>query len=270
MKNKIVSILSHIFPGAITKFAYDKLTNPQVRKLRDNELEILNQAETEDFTFEEFKIKTYAWGEVGEEVFLIHGWEGQAGNFSDIIIKLLRSGYKVRAFDGPSHGYSSRGETSLLKFSELIGILLIKYRIRTLVSHSFGGVATTFALKNNPEIEIDKYVLLTRPDRFLERIDHVMQQNGISKKVKNRLIKKLEEENNFSVESLNVSDFVKEIKVKKSLIIHDKEDKVIPISQSRNVHKNWRNSTLMEVEGTGHFRILRTEAVLQKIMEFIR
>lgn len=270
MKKKIVNFVSHLMPGAFTNIAYGKLTNPQVRKLRDNELRILRQSKSKDFEFKDFKIKTYEWGDDGEVVLLIHGWEGQAGNFSDLVLKLLKSGYKVRAFDGPSHGYSTKGRTSLLEFSELIGVLIKKYNVKKLISHSFGGVATTFALWNNPNIEIEKYVLLTTPDRFLDRIDDVIQQNGISKRVKTRLIEKFETETNYKVETLNVSDFVKGIKVSKALIIHDKNDKVIPIKQSRNVYKNWANSEFKEVEGTGHFRILRTENVLESVLEFIK
>mgnify|MGYP001953379095 CR=1 FL=1 len=52
----------------------------------------------------------------------------------------------------------------------------------------------------------------------------------------------------------------------KSLIIHDINDKVIPISRSKNVHKNWAVSKFMEVEGTGHFRILRTKEVINSVI----
>ena len=250
--------------------AYHKLTHPQIRKLRDNELKVLDKSKTEDIDFEGFKIRTYAWGTDGEEVLLIHGWEGQAGNFSDLIEGLLEEGFVVRAFDGPCHGFSSQGQTSMFEFCELVGELIKRYQVKKLVSHSFGGVATTYALYANPEMKIDNYVLLTTPDKFSERIDDVMQQYGISEKVKIRLINKLEKENNFKVEDMSVSDFVKTIKVDKSLIIHDKNDGVLPMSQSKNVHKNWPNSEFLEVEGTGHFRILRTEKVIDKVIEFLK
>ncbi len=262
--------MSNIFPTTFTRVAYKKLNNPQVRKLRDNEMEVLNKAKTTDFKYNTFNIKVYEWGQEGEEIFLIHGWEGQAGNFSDLIEKLVENGFKVIAFDAPSHGFSTKAETNLLEFSELIALLIKQYQVKKLVSHSFGGVATTYALYNNPEIEIEKYVLLTTPDTFKERIDDVVKQYGISEKVKIKLIEKLERENNFNVESLSVSNFVKEIRVNKSLIIHDKNDGVIPIRQSKNVHDNWEQSEFQEVQGTGHFRILRTDKILNKVIDFIR
>lgn len=265
----IVRFASIIIPKAIANFAYKKLTNPQVRKLRENELSTLEKAEKETLTFKEFKIQLYTWKGGDKKVLLIHGWEGQAGNFSDLIEQLLIEGYTVHSFDGPSHGFSSKGNTSLFQFSDLVGTLIQKYQVKLLVSHSFGGVATTFALYNNSNLIIDKYVLITTPDRFIDRINEVSESVGINRKVRKRLIQKLEKETKMNVKSLNVSDFVKFVSVKQALIIHDKHDKVIPIEHSKNVYKNWAASEFREVEGTGHFRILRTKEVIDGIIDYL-
>jgi len=269
MKKLLVRIASNLFPKAITSFAYKKLTSPQVLKLRANELATLEKAEKETFKFKDFDIQLYSWKGGQKKIFLIHGWEGQAGNFSDLIEALLENDYTVYAFDGPSHGFSSKGKTSLFEFTALVGVLIKKFQVRNLVSHSFGGVATTYALYNNKDLEIDKYALLTTPDKFVERIDDVSAMVGITDKVKNQLINRLEKEFSFDVKTLNVSDFVKDINVKKSIIIHDKNDKIIPIERSKNVHNNWSASQFKEIEGTGHFRILRTAEVIKDVLSFM-
>jgi pimeloyl-ACP methyl ester carboxylesterase len=269
MKKTLVRIASNLFPSAITSFAYDQLTNPQVRKLRQNELKTLDKAEKETYKFKGFDIQLYTWKGGEKKILLIHGWEGQAGNFSDLIEALLKNGYTVHAFDGPSHGYSSKGGTSLFEFSDLVGVLIRKYDVKLLASHSFGGVATTYALYTNPDIQIDKYVLIATPDKFTERIDDVAEMVGITEKVKTRLIQRLEKETNLDVDSLNVSDFVMSINVKESIIIHDKNDKVIPIQRSKNVNKNWAACEFREVEGTGHFRILRTKEVIDGVINYL-
>lgn len=269
MKRKLVRIASVLFPKAITSFAYDQLTNPQIRKLRENELETIHKAQTEDFPFMGFNIKLYTWGSGSRKVLLIHGWEGQAGNFSDIIEQLLENDYTVYAFDAPSHGFSSKGSTSLFEFTELVGVLIRKHKVHKLVSHSFGGVATTYALFNNKDLEIDTYILLTTPDTFLERINDVAELTGITSKIKEALIKRLEQENNFDVKKLSVSEFVKAINVKKAIIIHDKNDKVVPIERALNVHKNWEASEFKEIEGTKHFRILRTKAIINDVVAYL-
>lgn len=269
MRKAVTKVASNLFPAWVTSLAYQQLTNPQVKKLRDHELETLNQSVKETFAFKGFDIQLYTWSGGAKKILLVHGWEGQAGNFSDLIQELLKEGYTIYAFDGPSHGFSSKGETSLFEFTELVGVLIRKFEVQELLSHSFGGVATTFALYNNPDLHIDKYVLLATPDRFSERIDDVAEMVGITEQVKQRLIRRLENETKLDVQTLNVSDFVKSIDVAQSLIIHDKNDKVIPIERSRKVHQNWKASKLQEIEGTGHFRILRTEEVIRSVIEFL-
>lgn len=269
MKKTFVKILSTLLPNQVANFAYNQLTNPQIKKLRPNELEVLDTAQKENLKFQDFDIQLYTWLGGPDKVLLIHGWEGQAGNFADLIQKLREKNYTIYAFDAPSHGFSSKGKTSLFEFTELVSMLIRKFDVSKLVSHSFGGVATTYALFNNLDLKIKKYVLLTTPDKFLERIEDVSEQVGITEKVKNILINRLENETSLKVNSLNVSEFVKTINVDKSLIIHDKKDTVIPINRSKNVHKNWKNCEFVEVEGTGHFRILRTNSVLEKTVEFL-
>lgn len=269
MTKAIIQIASTLFPKTIANYAYKQLTNPQVKKLREHEMATLDQAEKETLSFKGFDIQLYTWKEGEKEVLLIHGWEGQAGNFADLIQELLQNNYTVHAFDGPSHGFSSRGKTSLFEFTELVGVLIKRYRVDLLVSHSFGGVATTYALYANPELKIEKYALLTTPDRFSERIDDVSEAVGITSKVKNILIERLEDEIQQDVNAFNVSDFVKSINVAQSMIIHDKNDRVIPIERSRRVHENWPSSEFREIDGTGHFRILRTKEVIQAVVDFL-
>ncbi|MEN1784755.1 MAG: alpha/beta hydrolase [Bacteroidota bacterium] len=269
IKKWLVKTASTLFPKRVVAFAYHQLTSPQIRKLRPNELVVLDQSQRETFKFQDFDIQLYTWKGGPKSVLLIHGWEGQAGNFADLIQELQQQGYTIYAFDAPSHGFSSTGKTSLFEFTELVGVLIKKFQVNKLVSHSFGGVATTYALFKNLDLEIERYVLLTVPNRFLERINDVAEQVGITEKVKHQLIAKLEEETQLNVEDLNVSDFVPHIKVDKALIIHDKNDRVIPIERSKKVKDDWKNADFLEITGTGHFRILRTPKVIEQTIAFL-
>lgn len=269
MKKLLLQIASVLLPNMVVRRAYQALTNPQIKKLRAHEIEILERAEKEQIHFNGFLIQTYKWGSGSKKVLLIHGWEGQSGNFAEIIEGLLRADYTVFAFDGPSHGNSSKGPTSLMEFTKLVGEMIRKFEVSKLVSHSFGGVATTYSLSTNPDLRIERYVLLTAPDKFSERIDHVAKQMGISENVKRKLIQRLKKETGMEVSELNVSLFVKKINVAKGLILQDKNDRIVPLSQSKAVHLNWKASTLEVLEGTGHFRILRDQKVVDRIVAFL-
>ncbi|MFK7756442.1 MAG: alpha/beta fold hydrolase [Flavobacteriales bacterium] len=269
MKQPFISLASRLMPSVVVKYAYYQLTHPQVRKLREHELEILDTALKGWYNYSTTRIRTYIWKGGSKSIMLVHGWEGQAGNFSDLIVALQRENYTIYAFDAPSHGFSDGGSTSLFEFTEVVAELIKHWKVKYVVSHSFGGVAVTYALKSNPELALTKYALLTTPDKFLERIDQVASQIGITEKVKLKLIERMESETGFLASTLDVSKFVQEIKVCEALIIHDRNDRVIPLTQSQNVNKNWENSLLEVLEGTGHFRILRTPKVIDRVIQFL-
>lgn len=189
---KLVFYTSSLFPGLIVRFAYKKLTSPQISKIRPHESVVLEEAKQSEIAFRGFDIRLYEWSGGAKTVLLVHGWEGQAGNFADLISKLRADYYTVYAFDGPSHGFSSKGRASLFEFTELVSLLIKKYQVDKIVSHSFGGVATTYALFSNPSYAVSRYVMLTTPNRFVERINQVADAVGIAPRAVKMLQRKIE------------------------------------------------------------------------------
>jgi pimeloyl-ACP methyl ester carboxylesterase len=269
MKKALIKAISTMVPGLMVNLAYKHLTNPQIKKLRERELKVLDQAEKSTLEFKSFQIQEYCWRGGDRKILLIHGWEGQAGNFSSLIAPLNQAGFTVYAFDGPSHGFSSIGQTSLFEFTELVGLLIRKHQPESLISHSFGGVATSYALHSNPDLSVKRYALLTTPDKFSERIQAVVDQVGVTEKVRDKLVSRLEQETPRPVAEMNVSDFVKTAGVAKALIIHDQNDRIIPIQQSKNVCDNWPVCEFKTVEGTGHFKILSDTLVIDSLIDFL-
>ncbi len=157
----------------------------------------------------------------------------------------------------------------MFEFAELVGVLVEHFKVSKLVSHSFGGVATTYSLSQKQHLQIDKYALFTTPDRFADRINVVAEQVGLHDKVKKKLITKLEFELKLDLSILNVSNFVKGVSVKDAYIVHDTFDKVLSVEESKRVVEGWSAATLEEVRETGHFRILRTDEVLNKVISFL-
>jgi pimeloyl-ACP methyl ester carboxylesterase len=270
MKKQLVRMACTLFPSKVVKYAYYKLTHPQIFKLRPFELDFIVKAEKESMKFGESDIQLYKWGNGSKKLLAIHGWEGQAANFTKVIEQLIESDFTVYAFDAPSHGLSTKGETSLFEFIELVGLLIQKFNPEYLISHSFGAVATTYSLSLAESINIKKYVLFTAPDKFSERIDYVAEQVGMTDKVKGLLIDRLEKEINMPVAPLNVSEFVKSLETIQALIVHDVDDRVVEIACARVVNDNWPSSTLQEIEGTGHFRILLDHKVIGDVVGFFK
>ena len=268
MRKFWIGAACRLAPALLTHVAYRQFTRPPVQKIPSGEREVLDTAEQATVPFRGFRIQTYHWPGPGKRLVLVHGWEGRAGNFISLLPFLQGAGFDVYAFDAPSHGLSSRGATSMFEFSDLVAERLQDWQPEYAISHSFGSVATISALSNTPALSLKKYALLTTPDRFLERIDWVAAQVGITEAVKRRLINRIHREMGIDPAAMNVSDAAAHTRVGQALILHDVRDRVIPIQQARNVHAHWPVSHLQELEDTGHFKILRDPGVQEHLRAF--
>ena len=141
MKKTYFQFLDKTMPSLAAKQIYQYMSKPKVRKVRDFEESILAKSNRTKRVFNDFTLQVYKWGRVGNPViFLIHGWEGQAGNFGGLVDLLVEKGWHVIAFDGPGHGKSSKGATNIFEFGDLISEMMRQHRPRAIISHSFGRV----------------------------------------------------------------------------------------------------------------------------------
>ena len=153
------------------------MSNPRIRRLRESEEKLLNESVMETIPYNDFKIQQYQWGkENNKTALLIHGWEGQAGNFAALIKILVDKGYHVVAFDAPSHGRSSIGKTNMFEFSDFLGTQFVKLNPSLIISHSFGSVNAATVLKRNQSIKIDLWIMVTTPLRFITRVNDISKQ----------------------------------------------------------------------------------------------
>lgn len=254
-------LLDWFFPSIAIREVYKIMSNPRVRKLRESEEEILNNSDRKKIKFKQFNIQSYTWGDKGSKIaFLIHGWEGQAGNLVALVELLLRKGYQVIAFDAPSHGRSSRGKTNMFEFVEFVEIMLKEYPPDLIISHSFGSVIAAIALKRNKDIQVNKWILVTTPNNFKNRLQDISDFFGITDKTRHALIKMIEKDTNESIENLNMVETCKNLKnVSEAIIVHSKMDKVLSIDSARKVNKAFLQSELIELDGLGHYSILWSE-----------
>ena len=269
MKKKDLWVVARLFPSIFVRKAYQYLTTPMRYKIRPHEIAVLEKATQESVRFNNFDIQLYSWGTGSTTVLLVHGWEGHAGNFADLIPYLLEKNFKVIAFDGPSHGASSKGSTSSFEFTDLVTALVKKFKPQHIVSHSFGSVASLISMGSHPELELNKYVGVTVPNKLRERLEEIANYLGLPYVVVTRLIEKIEANHPIKVDEVNVQDFAPRSSFQHALLLHDVNDRVLPVERSKEVAQQWPVATFEAVENTGHYRILRTPEVLTRIVDFL-
>ncbi|MGH1338110.1 MAG: alpha/beta hydrolase [Aureispira sp.] len=272
IKGLYFKVMDRIWPSFLAKQVYHFMSNPNIRKLRDFEEVILDQSVRERVAFREFELQTYSWGDPkNKTVLMIHGWEGQAGNFGALVDLLLEKNYHVVSYDGPSHGRSSKGNTSMFEMGDVATFFMQKYEPSYLVSHSFGSISTIYGLVNHPTASIEKWLVVTTPHNFKDRIQGVAELLGVTDRTIGRVIKKVERDTGESIEVINVDDYSLRLQdnLKEVLLVHSKSDKILPIEDSRKVQKALGDKAqLIELENLGHYSILWSDDLKEIVGDY--
>lgn len=265
--------MDKIWPSFLANQVYYFLSNPNIRKLRDFEEVILDRAVRERVVFKGFELQAYTWGDPRHKtVLMIHGWEGQAGNFGALVDILLAKNYYVVAYDGPAHGRSSKGSTSMFELGDVATFFMKKYQPECLISHSFGSIASIYGLVNYPTLPIEKWLIVTTPHNFKDRIQGVADFLGVTHRTISKVIKKVEQDTGESIDVINVDDYSLRLQdnLKEVLLVHSKSDKVIPIEDARKVQKALgEKASLMELDNLGHYSILWSNELKEIVNNYL-
>lgn len=266
-----IRFLDRFFPRFLSQRIYNYLSNPNIRKLRDFEETILAKAKDTRIRFKNFDIQCYEWGQPDHPVvLLVHGWEGQAGNFGAMIDALLAKKYRIIAFDGPAHGKSSVAPTSMFEHGELTSFMIQKHHPQVIVSHSFGSVATMMGLVQNQDWTVDRWLLVTTPYDFRNRVKGVAAHFGLGDRTVQYVIDKVEAEIGESIDNMNMKAYSNRVQnVQDALIVHSKTDRIIPIASSLATHQVLPFSNFKELDGLGHYVILWSDELLELVQEYI-
>jgi len=268
----IIKVLQIFSSKLVSRIAYNFMSNPRVRKLRDSEEKVLSKSTMEKIAYKNFQIQKYHWGNPNDKTaLLIHGWEGQAGNFAAIIEVLLQKKYSVVAFDAPAHGKSTIAKTNMFEFAEFLESQFSIINPSLIISHSFGSVNTATIFRNNPDFNLNMWIMVTTPHRFLSRINEISNHFGIKDKAKTKLIKRIQNDTNENINQLDMAVYCKELSnVRNTIIVHSKTDKVLPIEGAREVATAFVKSELIELENLGHYSILWSDELKEILLQNIK
>lgn len=211
-------------------------------------------------------LKVWSWGE-GPTVLLVHGWNGRATQLGAFVEPLVSRGYRVVAFDAFGHGASPGKRMSLPDLASCIRKVADGIDgVYGVVAHSLGGAATTLALSRG--LDVERAVFISPPAdprAFLKVFSTAL---GISNDVRARVQQRIETRLAMPMESMRANAIAPTMRIP-LLIIHDRDDKEVPLRAGQSIADGWPGAELIITEGLGHQRILRAEAVANSVVSFI-
>ncbi|MBN8653838.1 MAG: alpha/beta hydrolase [Cytophagales bacterium] len=235
----------------------------------EKEMECEQQATLEEIVANGLKIQTYRWGDATNPyVLVMHGWAGRATQFRKFIPELVAAGYQVVGFDGPAHGKSSGKRTTILEFETALKMVITRWgKPVAAIAHSFGGGALLFSIMNG--LPVKKLVNIASPTMADEIIKSYLRAINGSWKTGQRFKKLIEKKYGKHFEEFTAMYFIEHIKGLDLLLVHDDEDKDVPIIQAEKLLEKYP-ARLLRTSGLGHNRVLKDENVIAACIDFIR
>lgn len=211
-------------------------------------------------------MKAWSWGS-GPTVLLVHGWNGRGTQLGAFIEPLVARGYQVVAFDAFGHGESPGNSMSLPELASCIRRISDEVGgLYGVIAHSMGGAATILALSDG--LELERAVLVSPPSDprvFLQIFSDAL---GISDEVRQHLKERVERRIGITMQSMRADVVAPSMRIPVA-VIHDRDDKEVPVDSGQRIADAWPDATLLLTEGLGHQRILRDPHVTSVAVSFI-
>ncbi|UXX79685.1 alpha/beta hydrolase [Reichenbachiella carrageenanivorans] len=261
--------LSSLSPKLAANQAFELFQKPLNKKIRKKELPFYETAKSFSLKHQQEDIQCYELGDPTHPlVLMVHGWESNAASLSAIATPLAEAGHHVILFNLPAHGYSKLKKTNIKRckdvFLAVVAHLQPKGRF-SIISHSFGSAVTSFALSKS-SYAVDQLIFLTSPNEITNIFKEFANFIGLSQKSFHHLCRKAEAILHEPLDHLKVEGLGNKIDYQNLLIIHDKDDKIIPKSNAEEITKQWANADLKLIEKTGHYKMLWNDQVIDHIV----
>jgi pimeloyl-ACP methyl ester carboxylesterase len=227
------------------------------------------------------RVAVTRWGNAGPVVLLVHGWNGFAAQLSAFVAPLLAAGFQVVAFDAPGHGDSSGNESSLVHFADALDAVAQSVapdgRIAGIVAHSFGCAGAAFALdrratgriaRTGADLSDARLVFIASPIDIHDFSRGFAAALGLGDETRVSLERLLERRLGVPLSELDSLLIARRVRAP-LLIIHDEDDRAVPVSAGRQLASAWPHSELVVTHGLGHNRILRDPATIRRSLDFL-
>jgi esterase/lipase len=232
---------------------------------------VFDKAEKLHLKFENYQLVGYRWNHPQiKKALILHGFSSTVKKFDHFVMPLVKKGYEVIAFDAPAHGDSSGKTINVYQYRDTIQEVYERFGpVHSFIAHSFGGLALSLFMEEQPYQENKKLVLiapLTETESALNSFAAIL---NIDEDVKEEMRKIMFEKSGRTTDQISVRYAAQKIKAE-LLWIHDEDDDVTPWADAEKIQlDNHLNFQFMLTKGLGHRRIYRDNKVKKAIMEFL-
>ena len=264
----LLTALWHLAPNVTKNIILKRFFKPKSYALTPFEQQYLKNGTPFHIHVHDKDIRCWKWGQ-GPGILFVHGWNGRGVNFAYFFKSVIDAGYSVITYDAPAHGESEGQVTNYFELSDTVRSFLDPshgFNIQSIIAYSIGGSATINCIsKDNPSVDA---VLIAPALKLKELLFNAFNYHGVPEVAYRNLVADMERYYGYDVHQDNPDVLVKYIS-SKMLIVHDKDDRTIPYTDSKRLSEKTDNFYLHTTEGLGHKRILRDNNVIDVITTYL-
>ena len=256
----------------IVKKAYQAFFSPSQYEVKPKDREVIEWGNNYRLPYEAGEIAVTTWGETNRPaVLLMHGWGGARAQMTGFVDPLLFAGYRVVAYDQPTHGESDGKMTNLLEIAPTMDLIRQKEgEFDAIIAHSFGTLITSYALVNRNFPPPSRLVYFGAFNRLLDSLPRFQALANLPDEIIEGLRGMIYE--NFGkgvLDAIINETLTPQINIP-ALMFHDAADNVTPIEDSRAIARVWKHARLNETSGLRHRGALQSSDIHAQVIEFLK
>lgn len=266
----LAKALSLVSTKLTTDFALKLFTTPLKHTIPNRELAMDANSRQELITIPALgkKVNLYHYGTSPTRILLVHGWSGRGTQLSRIAEQLLEAGYSTLSFDAPAHGKSPGTTSHMKEFVTTILYLQEKYGpFDSAIGHSLGAMACLNAAKRG--LNVRKMVIIGSGDVVDDILKDFVYKLKLKSKIFHAMKAELEKRLQETTNSYSAYMAGKELTIP-ILVIHDTDDKDVPVAASKHIAANLQHGELIITKGLGHRKILGDADVIRRCIQFLK
>ena len=215
------------------------------------------------------RLAVWRWGDANAPaVLLAHGWGGRALQLQAFVGPLLNAGYRVIGYDQPAHGLSEGRLTGLPDMADALATVAgVEGGVHVVVAHSLGATAAALAAAQG--LPVARIVMVSPPSDMVGYSRRFARWYWMPERIRSAMQSAIEERYGLRWSELELARIAPRLKPA-ALVIHDREDRVVPAKQGVRFARAWRGARLLQTQGLGHGRILTDRGVVDAAVDFLR
>lgn len=268
MVKKGLSVLQHASPVKSAEIVWHYFTMPGFTKFTDNQIKLLQIADTYHYTYRGDKITGFRWGTGVKKVLVCHGWRSKTADFRSMIERFLKDGYTVEGLDMRAHGKSEGTHTALPEYMDILKNHYAGHGpYDIVVGYSLGGLAAGIVLSELSKTLHPKHLfIIASPPYITYFFKDIIHSVGLNDKVYEafkRLVQKIYYRPAEYYDLRDKKEFLDQID---TYMMYCEDDTVVPYKRGQELECAWPHANFVHIKGLGHYKIINNDQVLEYIL----